>query len=60
MMTYKVVETSQVEDSVLENLLNEWSAQGWIFERMQFAMSESSRRPVMAFLFFVREVTPSP
>ena len=55
MLTYKVVETSQVEDLSLEQILNEWTAQGWDFDRMQFAMRDGSRRPAMAFLFFTRE-----
>lgn len=55
MLTYKVVETSQVDDISLEKVLNEWVAQGWDFDRMQFAMRDASRRPAMAFLFFTRE-----
>jgi len=51
---YKVVETSIVADDVLEKLINEWVGQGWRFEDIRFAMKESSRRPVMAFLFFTR------
>jgi hypothetical protein len=51
---YKVVETSDVTDQSLEQILNEWTAQGWIFDTMQFAMRESSRRPSMAFLTFTR------
>lgn len=54
-MEYKVVETSQVTDEKLEQILNEWCAKGWQFERFQFAMSEASRRPAMAFVLFVRE-----
>ncbi len=52
---YKVVETSDVTDVALESILNEWTAQGWKFESVHFAMRESSRRPSMAFLMFVRE-----
>lgn len=55
MLVYKVVETSQVDDLSLEQIVNEWSAQGWDFDRMQFAMRDASRRPAMAFLFFTRE-----
>jgi hypothetical protein len=51
---YKVVETSDVTDQTLEELLNEWTAQGWTFDTMQFAMRESSKRPSMAFLTFTR------
>lgn len=53
-MEYKVVETSQVTDEKLEQILNEWCAKGWQFERFQFVTSEASRRPVMAFVLFVR------
>jgi hypothetical protein len=53
--TYRVVETSDVTDASLEQLLNEWTAQGWRFESIHFAMRESSRRPSMAFVMFVRE-----
>ena len=52
---YKVVETSDVTDTALEQILNEWTAQGWKLESMHFAMRESSRRPSMAFLLFVRD-----
>jgi len=52
---YKVVETSDVTEQSLERILNEWTAQGWRFEMMQFAMRDSSKRPAMAFVTFVRE-----
>ena len=55
MTVFKVVETSQVDDLTLERILNEWTAQGWTFDRMQFAMREASKRPAMAFVFFTRE-----
>jgi uncharacterized protein DUF4177 len=51
---YKVVETSDVNDQTLEQILNEWTSQGWRFDTMQFAMRESSKRPSMAFLTFTR------
>jgi len=51
---YKVVETSDVTDQVLEEILNEWTDKGWRFDTMQFAMRESSKRPSMAFLTFTR------
>lgn len=54
-LAYKVVELSLVTDQEIEKALNEWSAQGWRLDSMQFAMRESSRRPSMAFLTFVRE-----
>ena len=52
---YKVVETSDVTGDALERILNEWTAEGWRFEMMQFAMRDSSKRPAMAFVTFVRE-----
>lgn len=55
MLQYKVVELSSVTDESIEEALNEWTARGWRFDGMQFAMRESSRRPSMAFLVFVRE-----
>jgi hypothetical protein len=51
---YKVVETSSVTDESLEGIINDWTAQGWVFEGMQFAMRESSKRPAMAFVLFTR------
>jgi len=52
---YKVVELVSVTDLDIEQALNEWTAQGWCFESMHFAMRESSKRPAMAFLTFGRE-----
>ncbi len=51
---YKVVETHEVTDVRLEEILNEWTAQGWRLESMQFAMRDSSPRPAMAFVTFTR------
>jgi hypothetical protein len=44
-----------VTDADLEQILNEWTRQGWSFEGIHFAMRESSKRPSMAFVAFVRE-----
>lgn len=52
---YKVVETSTVTDVALETILNEWSARGWHFEGMQFAMRDASKRPAMAYVIFSRD-----
>jgi hypothetical protein len=52
---YKVVETSDVSDQSLEQILNEWTARGWALDAIQFAMRESSKRPAMAFVTFMRE-----
>lgn len=54
-VVYKVVETSDVSAESLEQILNEWTARGWRYEMMQFAMRDSSKRPAMAFVTFVRE-----
>ena len=51
---YKVVELSSVTDEEIEAVLNEWTARGWTFDSMQFAMRDSSKRPAMAFLTFTR------
>jgi hypothetical protein len=54
-MSYKVVETSIVTDEEIERILNEWTAQGYVFESIQFVNSASSKRPVMAFVFFTKK-----
>lgn len=56
---YKVVEISAVTDEAIESVLNEWVAQGWIYDGLQFAMRESSPRPCMAFVTFKRELESS-
>jgi len=56
---YKVVELSTVSDEEIERALNETTAEGWLFDTMQFAMRDSSKRPAMAFLMFVRELSES-
>lgn len=55
MLQYKVVESSVVTDETLERIINEWVAKGWCLDGIKFAMSESSRRPGMAFVLFTRE-----
>ncbi len=55
MMIYKVIELGTVTEEAIEEILNEWTAKGWCFNGMQFAMRESSRRPAMAFVLFTRE-----
>jgi Domain of unknown function (DUF4177) len=54
-LIYKVVELNTVSEDMLEEVLNEWTAKGWHFEGMQFAMRESQKRPSMAFVIFTRE-----
>jgi len=51
---YKVVEASTVTDEALERIINEWVPRGWVFDGVQFAMRESSKRPAMAFVLFTR------
>lgn len=55
MREYRYVETSTVTDDELTRLVNEWTAQGWDYDGVQFAMREASKRPAMAFLLFTRE-----
>jgi hypothetical protein len=52
---YKVVELSTVSDEEIEKVLNDWTAQGWRFDTIHFAMRESSKRPSMAFIAFTRD-----
>jgi hypothetical protein len=54
-MNYKVAETSTVTDEEIEQILNEWTGKGYSFESIQFVTAVSSRRPVMAFLFFTKK-----
>jgi hypothetical protein len=56
MLQYKVVEVSSVSEETIEEALNDWTRKEWLFDGVQFAMRESSRRPAMAFLIFTREV----
>jgi hypothetical protein len=51
---YKVVELTIVTDETIEKTLNEWTANGWRFDTLQFAMRDSSPRPSMAFAVFHR------
>ncbi len=53
-LEYKVVETSTVTDEELEGIINKWVKNGWEFDGIQFVTRESSKRPSMAFIFFVR------
>lgn len=55
MLQYKVVELSVVTDESIEEVLNDWTAKNWQFDRIQFVVREASRRPSMAFVFFTRE-----
>ena len=55
MTKYKVVELPVVTDETIEETLNHWTALGWQLDGIQFAMRESSKRPSMAFILFVRK-----
>lgn len=44
-----------VSEDAIEETLNEWTAKGWTFDGIQFAMRESSKRPSMAFILFTRK-----
>lgn len=55
MLRYKVIETLLVTDEALEEILNEWTVQGWQFDGIHFAMREASKRPAMAFVLFTRQ-----
>lgn len=55
---YKVVEISTVTDEEIEAVLNEWTGRGWVYDGMQFAMRDSSKRPSMAFITFTRTGDP--
>ena len=54
-LRYKVVEINTVADREIENALNEWVPLGWNLDGMYFAMRDSSKRPSMAFILFIRE-----
>lgn len=54
-LRYKVVEIGMVTDEEIEKTLNAWTAEGWTYDTMQFAMREGSKRPSMAFVTFTRE-----
>jgi len=55
MIQYKVVELAVVTDESIERVLNEWTADGWQFDSVQFVVREASKRPSMAFVFFTRK-----
>ncbi|MBV8756456.1 MAG: DUF4177 domain-containing protein [Deltaproteobacteria bacterium] len=57
MVTYKFVELSIVTDETITECVNEWVAQGWQLDGIRFVTSDASRRPQMAFVSFIREVS---
>lgn len=54
-LQYKFVELSIVTDEKIEETVNEWVRQGWLFEGIRFVTTEHSKRPSMAFVSFTRE-----
>ncbi len=54
-ITWKVVELSFVSDIEIEQVLNEWTRQGFTLDNIQFAMRDSSKRPSMAFISFTKD-----
>jgi len=55
MLKYKVLELTTVSEDMIEETLNEWTAKGWTFDGLHFAMRESQKRPSMAFILFTIE-----
>jgi hypothetical protein len=47
-----------VTDEAVEAVLNDWTAQGWQFDSLQFVVREASKRPAMAFVIFTRREPP--
>jgi len=56
-LIYKVVETSVVTDESLERIINEYVSANWVFDGIQFATRDASKRPAMAFVIFTRNDT---
>lgn len=55
MLEYKVVELSTVTDDSLEEAINKKVRDGWHLDGINFAMSQSSKRPQMAFVLFTKD-----
>ena len=60
MTEYKVIELSVVTEETIETTLNHWNQEGWIFDQIHFVVRENSRRPSMAYMFFIRESDSTP
>lgn len=56
MTEYKIVEVSTVTDEELEEVINTTVKEGWIFDGINFAMRDASKRPAMAFVIFTKAV----
>ena len=59
-LVYKVVEVTPVTDEELEKTLNRWTGEGYHFTGIQFAMRESSPRPSLAFVIFIKSEGKNP
>lgn len=55
---WRVVELTDVCDRTIEEALNAAGGDGWRFESVHFVTQPGNRRPMMAFLFFTRDVLP--
>jgi len=55
MVKYKIVELNVVTDEHIEETVNKWVSKGWLFDQIQFAMRDASKRPAMAFIFFIQK-----
>jgi len=56
MIEYKVVELGIVTDETIEEAVNIWTQQSWAFDSLHFVVGTGSKRPAMAFIFFVRSI----
>jgi len=52
---YRVVEVTDVVDAEIEAALNRMAGEGYRFDSIHFVSHPGSRRPGMAFLFFVAD-----
>jgi hypothetical protein len=57
MIIYKVVELNVVTDETIEAAVNEWVQKDWNFESIHFVITTASRRPSMAFIFFIKNAS---
>ncbi len=55
---YKVVEVTDVCDQGIESAINRCAEEGYRFDSIHFVTQPGSRRPTMAFLFFLRKEAP--
>ena len=53
-----MVELADVCDRSIEEALNAATGDGWRFESVHFVTQPGNRRPMMAFLLFMRDALP--